>query len=205
MLIARDRGFTLIELMIGVALLGLLMMLAFPSFTTMMHNARLRAVAESIQSGLQSARAEALKRNQTAEFLLMVEVPDDGTFTTFNANTTGPSWAVRILDTAGLPVAFVEGRNGLEASGQSDPSQLYARISAGNLPAGSAIRFDSLGRTNVGVVNTTFDVQPSDANACRANGGDRRCLRVVVTPGGRVRMCDPSIDPVANPTDTRIC
>jgi type IV fimbrial biogenesis protein FimT len=205
MLIARHRGFTILELMIGVALLGLLMMLAFPTFTTMMHNARLRAVAESILGGLQGARAEALKRNQTAEFLLMANDPEPADYAAFGANTTGPGWAVRMLDTAGVPIDFVEGRSGLEGSGQSDVAELYARISAANLPAGSAIRFDSLGRTNVGTVNAAFDVQPADATTCRANGGDRRCLRVVVTPGGRVRMCDPSVDPVANPNDTRIC
>jgi type IV fimbrial biogenesis protein FimT len=40
---------------------------------------------------------------------------------------------------------------------------------------------------------------------CKANGGDMRCLQIVVTPGGRVRMCDPSVDAVANPNDTRAC
>jgi len=203
MLIARHRGFTLIELMIGVGLLGLLMMLAFPTFTTMAQNARLRGTAESILAGLQSARAEALKRNQTAEFLLMAEVPDDDLYTGFGANTTGPHWAVRILDTAGVPVAFVEGRSALEGSGVSNTADLYARLSAANLPAGTAIRFDSLGRTNVGTVNATFDVRPADASQCRASGGDRRCLRVVVTAGGRVRMCDPSV--TGSPNDTRAC
>lgn len=203
MLIARHRGFTILELMIGVALLGLLMMLAFPTFTTMAQNARLRSTAESILAGLQGARAEALKRNQTAEFLLMAETPDEDNFGAFGANTTGPHWAVRILDTAGIPTAFVEGRSALEGAGVSDTADLYARVIAANLPAGTAIRFDSLGRTNVGTVNATFDVQPADASQCRANSGDRRCLRVVVTPGGRVRMCDPSI--TGSPNDTRAC
>jgi len=48
-------------------------------------------------------------------------------------------------------------------------------------------------------------VTPADPSLCRANGGDLRCVRIVVTPSGRVRMCDPSIDPAANPNDTRIC
>ena len=203
MLIARHRGFTILELMIGVALLGLLMMLAFPTFTTMMNNARLRAATESILSGLQATRAEALKRNQTAEFMLMAEVPDEDAYTTFNANTTGPHWAVRMLDTAGLPVAFVEGRSALEGSGKSDVADLFARVNAASLPAAGSIRFDALGRTNVGTVNATFDVQPSDPSLCRASGGDMRCLRVVVTPGGRVRMCDPSVPAAAN--ETRSC
>jgi hypothetical protein len=32
-----------------------------------------------------------------------------------------------------------------------------------------------------------------------------RCLRVVVTASGRVRMCDPSVNPALSPNDTRAC
>ena len=53
MLIRRDRGFTLIELMIALVLLGVIVMLALPSFTLMMHNMRLRNSAEAILTGLQ--------------------------------------------------------------------------------------------------------------------------------------------------------
>ncbi len=76
---------------------------------------------------------------------------------------------------------------------------------AANLPATTSLRFDALGRSNVGGTNTTYDVTPADTNLCRVNGGDLRCMRVVVTPAGRIRMCDPSIDAVANPNDTRAC
>jgi type IV fimbrial biogenesis protein FimT len=205
MLIARHRGFTVIELMVGIALLAVLTMLAFPTFTTMLQNARLRGVGESILAGLQVARAEALRRNQTAEFLLMAEDPDPALVTAFGPNTTGPNWAVRILDSANLPLEYIEGRSGLEGAGHADPAKRFARISAANLAAGNTIRFDSLGRTNVGLVNAVFNVWPADPSVCKANGGDVRCVQVVVTPGGRVRMCDPSVDAVANPNDTRAC
>ena len=66
----------------------------------------------------------------------MAEEPDPTGFATFGANATGPGWAIRILDTAGLPIDFVEGRSGLEGSGRSDTSDLYARISAANLAGG---------------------------------------------------------------------
>jgi type IV fimbrial biogenesis protein FimT len=48
-----------------------------------------------------------------------------------------------------------------------------------------------------------FAVTNPAGGACKTAGGDEpmRCLNIVVTPGGRVRMCDPS---VAGP-DTRAC
>jgi type IV fimbrial biogenesis protein FimT len=205
MLIAsRNRGFTIIELMIAIALFSVVLMLAMPSFTTMLQNAKLRAKAESILAGLQEARTEALKQNQTVEFLLMAEDPDPTNVAGFGANAAGPSWAVRV-DAGGGAYSFVEGRSGLEGSGQADPAALYAQVSAANLPVTTTIRFDALGRSNVGVVNSTFDVKPAAPGECKADGGTKRCLRVVVTPGGRVRMCDPSVDGVANPGDTRAC
>jgi type IV fimbrial biogenesis protein FimT len=207
MLIPRARGFTLIELMFGLALLAFLLMLAMPTFTTMLQNARLRNTAESILAGLQAARSEALRRNQTAEFMLTADDLDgagtDGAG--ISVNTAGPHWAVRALDAAAAPIAYVEGRSGLEGSGSTDPATLFARITPTALPATNTIRFDPLGRTNAGVGGTRFDVAPADAATCRAAGGDLRCLRVVVTPGGRVRMCDPSVDAVATPNDTRAC
>jgi type IV fimbrial biogenesis protein FimT len=207
MLTARLRGFTLIELMIGIALFALLMTLAIPSFTTMMNNTRLRDKGASIMSGLQSARGEALRRNLVVEFALTADPVTDGSDIGVAANGTGPTWVVRALDALGTPTGtLVDFRSGLEGSNQTDPAALYTRIASASLPPSGTIRFDSLGRTNVSAANgATFDVTPADANQCRAQGGDLRCMRVVVTTSGRVRMCDPSVDPVVNPNDTRAC
>jgi type IV fimbrial biogenesis protein FimT len=207
MLTARLRGFTLIELMIGIALFALLMTLAIPSFTGMMNNARLRDKGASIMAGLQSARSEALRRNQAVEFVLTADPVTDGSDVGVTANTTGPTWVVRALDQAGVPIVpLVEFRSGLEGSNQTDPTALYARITSANLPGTTSIQFTALGRTNVTAASgATFDVTPADATQCRASGGDLRCVRVVVTSSGRVRMCDPSVDPAVNPNDTRVC
>lgn len=207
MLNARLRGFTVIELMIGVALFALLMTLAFPSFVAMMNNARLRDTGASILAGLQAARSEALRRNQAVEFVLTADAIDDRNDVGVTANATGPSWMVRALDQAGVPLApLVDFRSGLEGSNQTNPAALYARIASANLPGTGTIRFDALGRSNVTAANgATFDVTPADANQCRASGGDLRCVRVVVTASGRVRLCDPSVDPALNPNDTRVC
>lgn len=207
MLIApRSRGFTIIELMIGVALLSLLLMLAMPTFTTMLQNAKLRGVAESILAGLQAARVEALKRNQTAEFLLTDDAPDPANFATFAVTSAGRGWAVRVLDAVGAPTEFVEGRAAVEGSAQASGAALTVQVAASNLAASNTIRFDGMGRTNVaGPAPAIFAVMNPAGGACKTTGGNEpmRCLQIQVTPGGRVRMCDPSVPAVGG--DTRAC
>ena len=67
----------------------------------------------------------------------------------------------------------------------------------------NAITFNGLGRAEL-ASNVTFYVTDPAGGACKTAGGDEpvRCLNVVVTPGGRIRMCDPSI---ADTKDSRSC
>jgi len=56
------RGFTAIELLVTVVILGVLAALAGPSFTPLIERWRVRQAAEELQSTLYYARSEALKR-----------------------------------------------------------------------------------------------------------------------------------------------
>lgn len=56
------RGFTLVELLVTVALLAILLTLAAPSFTAMMRNNRMLALSNELVASLNFARAEAVKR-----------------------------------------------------------------------------------------------------------------------------------------------
>ena len=85
------RGFSLIELIVGMAILGILMSLGIPAFSDWMRNARVRTTAESALNGLQLARAEAVRRNTTVGFYLV-----DTTTGACALSTAGPNWIVSV-------------------------------------------------------------------------------------------------------------
>jgi prepilin-type N-terminal cleavage/methylation domain-containing protein len=61
---AQMRGFTLIELMVVVAVLAIGLMVAIPSFNETRQRSALRGAADQVVSFWANARFEALKRNQ---------------------------------------------------------------------------------------------------------------------------------------------
>jgi len=57
-------GFTLVELMITIAVVGVLASMAVPSYSKMIERNKLKEVAQGLKSDLMFARAEAIKRSQ---------------------------------------------------------------------------------------------------------------------------------------------
>jgi type IV fimbrial biogenesis protein FimT len=162
-----QTGLTLIELLVGMAILGILMSLAVPSFQSWMRNSQIRNAAESVTSGMQRARAEAVARNADVAFVL----------------GAGSSWTIVQLQPAPLPPALIESRSSSEGSKEV----ALAAVAADNTPA-TTITFNSLGR----VVANTDGSGSLAVIDFTAPHGDRN-LRVTIGAGGNARMCDPNI------------
>lgn len=176
-----QQGFTLIELMVGVAVVGVMILFMIPSMSAWVQGNQIRSATESIQGALQLARAEAVRRNTPVEMVL----------TSVAAGGTSTDWAIRcVTPSATCPgvaqaVTFIQAK----VAGEGSPNATVI-VS----PAMSAIVFTGTGRISpVPAGNITLNVGHSTANSCIADGGDYRCLRLVVTPGGQMRMCDPAL------------
>jgi len=67
---SREQGFTLVELLISVAVVGVLTLLALPSFNQWIANTKIRSTTESVLAGFQLARAEAVRLNRGVRMTL---------------------------------------------------------------------------------------------------------------------------------------
>lgn len=113
---SKQTGVTLIELLIGIAILGIMATIAIPSYNDFIANTQIRTTTESIRNGLQVARAEAIKRNATVTFTLNNNTSWVVGCATATANCPatiqskaakeGGSGAVSVAITGTNPVAF---------------------------------------------------------------------------------------------------
>jgi type IV fimbrial biogenesis protein FimT len=173
----RQSGVTLIELMIGLILIGVLIGMAVPSFRDWIINSQVRTATDGINDGIQFARTEAVKRNGPVRWRMPA------------SNEAG--WVVEALDRS--TNAWTQVQQRLTAEGT--PSVV---VSASQ----STITF--LGNGFVSPIPNqpiTFDVSNPNGGQCisQAGAGQVRCLRVTVTAGGQIRMCDPAL-PATNTT-----
>lgn len=58
-----SKGFTLVEMMVVIAILGILLAVVIPSFKSILHNQRVKSASFELFTSLTLARSEAIKRN----------------------------------------------------------------------------------------------------------------------------------------------
>ena len=66
----EQGGFTLIELMVSLSIAVILLVLAAPSYVRWLAEAEVSNGANSLATGLQTAQAEAIKRNINVQFVI---------------------------------------------------------------------------------------------------------------------------------------
>lgn len=193
------RGVTMIEVMVTLTLAALLMALGAPSFSTWLQNSRIRNTAESIMAGLQYAKSEAAARNALVRFQLTTSVGADCAI-----SASGTSWVVDMVDAVAANDS-VAGQCNAAPSDTVAPSILQTR-SASDGSGGSTVQatatdmvFNGLARlTPTPNTDITINITNPGAGLCAVDGGDLTCLRLVVSPAGQVRMCNPRF-PVGDP------
>lgn len=188
-----QRGFNLVEIMISLAVLGILISLGAPSFAEWLQNQQIRAATEAILNGMQVARGEAIRRNLAVQMVL--EPPTSG-WTVCEA-TVAPCDSTLLANPL-TAVDVIQNRSPQE--GTSNANVTIAPDKA------IAVTFSPLGNAVANFDGSPLLTRVDVSNAvgpCLAVGGSMRCLRVVVTGGGSIRMCDPTPTIVA--PDPRVC
>jgi type IV fimbrial biogenesis protein FimT len=180
---ARHRGFTLVELVVTIALLAVLLGLAAPSFTTWTRNTQVRTVSDALQNGARMAQTEALRRSRQVVFFL---TNDTGCSTSTAPAANGAFWAIRTVPlTSGDTAQVVQCGNLADRAGGVDIS------------GPTAICFNSMGRqvayASPGIGTTACTLAAAGVSTYNVSGVRAdRTLRVLVTLGGQVRQCDPA-------------
>ncbi|AJP49184.1 hypothetical protein PG1C_13590 [Rugosibacter aromaticivorans] len=199
----RYCGFSLIELMVTVAIIGVLLALGAPRFAEYLRNVKLRSAAEMFLTGVQLARSEAVRMNIPVEFLLTATDPIPDNVGAATASASGTNWMVRTADLA----TFIDGKFGIEGSGRGTGQLTPVKINDTSAPASAdpdappatpvgSVIFNGLGRT--GLANqAVFKFNNPEAGTCVTAGGPVRCLKVIVSVGGQARLCDPAVSAAA--------
>lgn len=169
-----QRAFTLIELMVALAVLGLVLSFVIGSFSGMLSRQRLQAAAENLYDMMLLARAESISRNGNV-YVSVVEgaswcygMDDTATCACSTSNdcqvnadtkvTTGTDYTGITLDNADIASLCYDARRGLPAA-----------------TSGSSC-------SNTAISESSFTF--SNAN------GDQ--LTVRINPVGRLRLCTDS-------------
>ncbi len=179
----RQCGFSLIELMIGIAIVGILWAIGMPAYSTWLLNQQIRNRAESINSGLQIARAEAIKLNTTVEFVLTNSDVALGNVNTIIPSSTGKNWMIRQYRRVTDDYVFVQSADG-------EVGAKYA--TAVTTPASSIATFDGFGRVSAND-DASVSLQQIDIDSSKLSADQSRNLRVLVSRGGNMRLCDPNV------------
>ena len=167
---SRHRGFSLVELMVGIAIMGVVLALVSPSYKVWVQNTQIRNAAESITNGLQKAKAEAVARNTNVAFVL-------------GANS---SWVISVVADGSV----IESRSANEGS---------RNVTRTVLPLGATtITFNNFGAVvaNADASATPTRVDLDSSVLTPAQSAD---LRVTVGVGGNARMCDPNLASGSSP------
>jgi type IV fimbrial biogenesis protein FimT len=169
----RLHGFTIIEMMVAIAIISILLAASVSGLRNWMSSAQIRNAADSIQSGLQLARSEAVRRNAYTQFIL----------------TDGNNWRVIQINPPTSGIACGEVSQIQVSAGNEGSASAGLTVS----PAGATtITFTPLGWTlsdRCGTLISQIDI----ATIPTVSGLIGRALRVAITASGGIRMCDPAL------------
>jgi len=191
----KHRGFTLVELMLGLAIFFILAVVGVPSYISFVRSGELSNTTTSLFSDLHYARSEAIKRKTKVTLC----ESDDVTVANPVCGTTAKTWSA-----GWLIFVDVGGGTGTYESASGDILLRISRPPTGNIQvksntnASAYIEYNtdgSLSMNNAPVVYAVCDDRDQNGTFDVATGRDVR-----VGPIGRPEITVGSIASCDNPT-----
>lgn len=127
---ATQRGFTLIELMVALAVLAVVLGVGVPSYQGYIAEQRVKSASQSLFMGLLLARSEAIKRNQT------ISISPNGSWQQGWVISTGASYDDCLSNAAGcIRVAQPARRIEIDTAAGALSFQRSGRLQGGGSPS----------------------------------------------------------------------
>ena len=195
-----QRGFTLIEMMIALAIVAMVLFVAVPAFTIFLQNQQIKNAAQTVMTGLGSARAESIRRNATVRFQFVSDLTAGCVLA-----TNSLAWVVSLADPDSACDAVPGATTAPQIVEKRSATEGTRNVTV--VADASTATFTGLGRlTGAGITQIDFSNATGTCEHVDLVNGTMRCLRVMISAGGEARMCDPKVAvPVPPAIEPRAC
>lgn len=161
------RGFTLIEMMVVIAILGILLAIAAPSFNIFFEKYRTKRAAETLAAFLVNAKSESAKRNASVRVV-------------FQSSNSDKTWCAGMTTSSNCDCSATPNTCTMDGLDRLVSSADFKGVKLTDPDDGDMFTFTH----KRGTVNGDTVELESTANAYE--------LHVVVSNVGRVKLCSPS-------------
>jgi type IV fimbrial biogenesis protein FimT len=183
---SRHGGFTLLELMITLALAGILVTLAVPSMRQFMRNGRLATASNDLLHSLSIARTEAIKRQKRLVTVCASADPNAAEAALTCSYGTMSGWIVFVddVDAGGVAGQFDSGTDTVLSRGEAS-DKVTVKSDHDGIVCFSQTGFQP---PNCGGQEPTQHVVICDERGDTAMGADSTARTVLITQTGRSRV-----------------
>ena len=191
----KNAGFSLLELMVTLAIAGILLAVAVPSFTGMVRQDRIATEVNKMVGALNFSRSEAVKRSMP---VVLCPVASPNSITCDGVDWNG--WKAAIID-INRDGAY-DANDELLQFFDPSPDTLVLPVTAGGNRWNNGIEFNAQGASNLG--GRTFSIctmptssTPSSVTDCHQDAAYEGSRQITLNRTGRISINKEKAGPVA--------